>query len=791
MILDDQLPFFRDLSTYFYPLRFTLAEALKQGELPLWNRHSAMGFPVLADFQSGVFYPPHLLFLALPFTKAIRYVYCLHYLVAATGGYALCRHWNYPRYQAIIGSLLFTLGGTTVSLINLLNHFQSAVWLPWTVLFWERFLRRQSWRNFLIMVASFVMQFLAGSPEIYVMSMTLLLVDGFSLGRAEANVRIRKMLTWLVAGNLVLAALVAVQLLPAIELILQSRRQESIPYQEAASWSLNPWSLVNLVFLDKRVDMGQGNGTRLFFDRDLPFFVSHYCGAIFLFGLSFWLYTNSLKEKVALGILIGLSLIVAFGEFTPIYPFLYRHVSVFRTFRYPEKLFFLTQAFLIVATLRGILSFQKQYPYQSNRVLRIIGIILSALFLLYLVLRFKPALLLEFINRQKAVLLPADWTLDHVASVLVSLERQLALMACLLVLFVVGKNGYLRQSLFKFLLVTIVFIDLSWANQGFQYLLKADSLLPVPKVLEAPDTDLNRIFYYPSGKNLHAGAFVILRPPTTPFSEISSIVSRNLLPNSGIYYGFDYMQDINALAKESYLTFLKFANQIEAAKQIRLLGALNVKYVMSFHPLEARGISLVQHFPQYPSWLYKIDRVVPRAYVVHKTREEANAYRTLDNLSAEEFDPTTEVLLDTMVPSRLSNSALTDAKIVKYENQDVLIRATSDSPGVLVFADSFYPGWHVYVDGKEERLLRANYFFRAVGIAPGEHIVEFKYDPYWFKVGKFVSVVTLTMLVAVSMLLFLKGRRRDATGDTAATPMLVGQFFRLMSRHGCRRRLSS
>jgi hypothetical protein len=758
MIWDGQLPFFRDLNTYFYPLRFSLGEAFRAGELPLWDRHFAMGFPMLADFQLGVFYPPHLLFLGLPFIQAVSWVYFFHYLVAVIGSYLLCRHWSYPRHQAIIGALLFTLSGTTVSLINLLNHFQSAVWLPWTILFWERFLLRNSWRNFMIMIAGFLMQFLAGSPEIYTMSMVLLMVDGLSLLRKEGDGRMWKVLPWLAAANLAVATLAAVQLLPAIELIFQSRRQESIPYQEAASWSLNPWSLVNLVFLDKRVDMGQGDGTQLFFDRDLPFFVSHYVGAIFLFGICFWLYNSTRNEKATFGILIALSLVLAFGAFTPVYPFLYRHVSVFRTFRYPEKLFFLTQAFLIVVTLRGISSFQRQDSDRSNRILRITCVIWGAIFMLYLALRSHPALVSEYIGRQKAVVLPAHWTLDHVASVLLSFERQLALLAGLLVLFFVEKNGYLRESLFKCLLVTIVFIDLSWAHQGFQYLLKPESVLYGPRILNAPDTDPNRIFYYPSGKNLHAGGFVIKRSPSTPFGEISSIVSSNLLPNSGIYYGFDYMQDINALAKESYLTFLRFANQIEPEKQFRLLGALNVKYVVSFRPLEARGITLVQHFPQHPSWLYKIDRVVPRAYIVHRTKEETNSYQTLENLSGEPFDPMTEVLLDRTLPSSVSSGAISEAKILKYGNLDVRIHAASDKPGVLVFADSFYPGWHVYVDGKEERLLRANYFFRAVGIASGEHIVEFKYEPYWFKVGKFVSFGALIVLVIVSILLFLKSQ---------------------------------
>jgi len=306
-------------------------------------------------------------------------------------------------------------------------------------------------------------------------------------------------------------------------------------------------------------------------------------------------------------------------------------------------------------------------------------------------------------------------------------------------------------------------------------------VLAASNILKAPDTNPNRIFYYPSGKNLHAAAFVISRPASTPFAEISSIVASNLLPNAGIYHGFDYMQDINALAKESYLQFLRFANQVEPEKQFRLLGALNVKYIVSFRPLEARGITLIHHFSQYPSWLYKIDHVVPRAYIVHRTKEEINYHNTLENLSSEQFDPTTEVLLDSRLPSSLDIGALSEAKILKYGNQDVRIRAISDKPGVLVFADSFYPGWHVYVDGKEERLLQANYFFRGVQMTPGEHIVEFKYEPYWFKLGEFVSGGSLAILMIISLFLFLKSWWR-ALGKSMARNVFSGPSFRPIFR---------
>src|SRR5919106_3292587 len=178
MVWDGKVPFFRDLGTYSYPLLFSLAEAFRAHELPLWNRHAGMGFPLLADFQSGTFYPPHLLLFVFPFFSAIQILFIFHYVIAATGAYILCRHWRHGRALAVLGALLFTLGGIMISLTNLLNHFQTAVWLPWAVYLWETFLHKRSWKNFVLLTGVLLVQFLGGSPEIYILGAGLLFFDG-------------------------------------------------------------------------------------------------------------------------------------------------------------------------------------------------------------------------------------------------------------------------------------------------------------------------------------------------------------------------------------------------------------------------------------------------------------------------------------------------------------------------------------------------------------------------------------------------------------------------------------
>ena len=745
-----EVPFFRDLSTYFYPLRFVLWQAFQNWQLPLWDRHFAMGFPVLADFESAVFYPPHLLFLPLSLFSAVRVSYVFHYLAAVTGTYFLFRHWSYPRHQAIVGAVLFTFGGAMVSLINLLNHFQSAVWLPWTLLFWLRFLYRRTWLKFIVLILILAVQLLAGSPEIYAFTMILLLLSTVSAVTFSSRDVFRCIL-FLIVANLALVLLASAQLLPTVELFLESRRQEPIPMQEALSWSLNPWRLVNLFLLDKTVDLNVGDGTQLFFDRDIPLFVTHYLGAVCFFGITFWAVVSSLKERLVLTGLTVCFLFLSFGAFTPVYPLLYKHVGIFRVLRYPEKFFFLVQAILIFAAMRGLFEFEARGFERARTALK--AVVLGGLPVMigYIILRANPALLTGFIISQKGLSLPPAMTYDYAASVLVSLERQFVICAALFAVFWAGGYGYLSSVVYRVLFVAIVFVDLSWAHEGFQYLLKPDRVFGASKVLERPDSDPNRIFYYPSAKNLHAGAFVIRRPPSTAFDQIYGTVASNLLPNSGVALGFDYMQDINALAKSSYVEFLKYANQVDQEKQFRLLGALNVKYVVSFQPIRSPGATLIREFPEYPSWLYQIDRVIPRVYIVSAMSRETDPPRILRQLSSETFNPHREILSSGTRISGGHDGPPGQAQILKYENQFVIIQAENATAGVLVLADSFYPGWRVYVDGKEEQLFRANYFFRGVNLATGKHLVEFKYEPYSFKIGSIISLLTATSLILVSV----------------------------------------
>lgn len=769
LVVNGEVPFYRDLTNYFYPLRYSLYESYRAGELPLWDRHFAQGFPNLAAFQSGSFYPPHLVFLFFPFFASIRALFVLHFLIAAIGTYALLRSWNYSRDLSLVGSLLFTLGGVIVSLTNLLNHFQTAVWLPWVILSWERLLLTPRWSNFLVFTFAMALQFLAGSPEMFAMGIGLVLLDGFRVRDLERQVSCRKILGLALAGILVMLALIMVQLLPTTELVMESRRAQSIPPVEAFMWSLNPSSLLNLFFLDKEVDPNIATGIRLFFAREVPFLASSYLGTISLFGIVLWFYYGMRREKLFLsGLALG-SLAMALGGHALIYPFLFQHVPIVSMLRFPEKFFFLTYALLFFMTMRGLKGLLLDQTKTTTPML-LLGVLCLGWLGGYLTLRFHSEIVTDFIAINSSIPPLSEIHTKATVSVLTNLQRQFILSLALFLLLILFKKDKIRPLLFSILLVSVVFVDLAWAHKSFLFPLNPDRIYQSPPVIRPADSRLTRFFYYPPARDLHPAFFSVLGQPT--FEQSVALSFQNYLPNVGVLHGLDYFQEIDALNRRPYSDFLSVANNLDFDRQVQLLRTFNVRYLVSFRQLPEKGIRFVEQFPKYFSWLYRVEGTVPRVYIVDRVFVEKQPLKALEKLSQLKFDPLRQVVLDNDVAIRPSESFEAQAKIEQYENSLVTVQATANQDSVLVLADSFYPGWKAFVDGNETKILRANYFFRAVVLPKGVHRVEFRYKPWSFKLGWIISTFAMTGIIVVSLCVFLRQRKLAARNLVSSVQIL-------------------
>ena len=754
MIFFGKVPYFRDLGTYTYPLKFSLAASFRAGEIPLWDRHIASGFPLLAALQPAVFYPPSLAFYFFDFFDAIRFTFFIHYLIAATGAYFLCRWWKYPTYLSIVAATLFSVGGTTVSLSNLLNHFQTAAWLPWMILSWERALQIGSWRTFVVLLLVLLCAILGGSPELYLFSVGLLFLDGLRLRQHDPAVTLARVGGLLMAANFIVAALGMAQFLPTFELMSHSRRDQLIPFHEATAWSLDPASLLGIIFPDKEVDPTQPIGVRLFFTRELPFLLSHYLGVLSLVGLSAWFFLGSWKQRAAAFALLGGSLVIALGSHTPVYGFFFDLLPALRTVRFPEKFFFFTYAFLLFFICRGLFAYHHAADSQRRMLLAFVTFVLFLWVAVYAVLRSHPELLQRLEVTQVGDVSGIPSLAATHGAILFHLERQIAITLAVFLLLFCQTQKLLGLMLFRVGMVAVAMLDLGITNKPFQFV--ADPSLVATSKIPAPSfqTTGGRFFYYPPGESLHPSFVSVLGRPN--YLKATALNTENLLPNTGVMYGVDYFQEIDALARQPYSDFLNFANLASPDRRIKLLRALNVRYVISFRKLTAAGLTLSRQLPEQYSWLYEVNDPVPRVYIVADTLLETQPAKITRILSSKEFDAAKMVIVDRPVSGRLQSDASSSAVITNYGNSSVTIKTAATGAGVLVLADSYYPGWKVFVDGREGKILRANHFFRAVELSAGEHEVRFEYAPWSFTAGLWISLLTLSLVVLATLAIAVK-----------------------------------
>jgi hypothetical protein len=159
--------------------------------------------------------------------------------------------------------------------------------------------------------------------------------------------------------------------------------------------------------------------------------------------------------------------------------------------------------------------------------------------------------------------------------------------------------------------------------------------------------------------------------------------------------------------------------------------------------------------------IYQNLHALPRAYVASQVAVAADDAAVLAALADPRFEPAgqTVLLAGELAEANLleqatqlaSPAAGAAVRAVSYGPEQVALDVTLDAPGVLVLADTWYPGWQATVDGQPAMLLRANYLFRAVLLPAGQHRVLFEYRPATLSRGAGISLAAALVLLIVAV----------------------------------------
>jgi hypothetical protein len=221
-----------DTYTYFFPQKQFFAERLHDGEFPLWNNRSGFGYPLVAESQTGAFYPPHLLiYPLLEVNEGYNAVQILHYILAFAFTWLLARELGLRPFGATLASLIYVYGWFPPRMC-LEWAIIGGTWLPLSLWWLERFLKTSHWRYLSGLSATIGIQLLAGHFNLAFISLVLLVLFlGLRLWfmREELAERIaanRLKFAGLVFGFIAIGfGIAAAQLAPTWELKQLSQRQ--------------------------------------------------------------------------------------------------------------------------------------------------------------------------------------------------------------------------------------------------------------------------------------------------------------------------------------------------------------------------------------------------------------------------------------------------------------------------------------------------------------------------------------------------------------------------------------
>ncbi|MEZ5330564.1 MAG: YfhO family protein [Thermoanaerobaculia bacterium] len=154
-----------DTVTQYYPWTVFTGRALHDRDLPLWNPHSLLGSPFLANSQSALLYPPTVLTYLLPASWAWGLDLALKCALAVLFGALLVRETAGSRAACVLGGVGFALCGFMVGWEQW-RQTDSALWLPLLAASLLALHRQPTTRRVALTGAAFALPVLAGHPEI-------------------------------------------------------------------------------------------------------------------------------------------------------------------------------------------------------------------------------------------------------------------------------------------------------------------------------------------------------------------------------------------------------------------------------------------------------------------------------------------------------------------------------------------------------------------------------------------------------------------------------------------------
>ncbi len=683
-----------------YPWKSLVMQGITHGQLPLWNPYNGLGTPLLANFQSGVFYPINIVFLFLPFINAWDVYMLLQPLLGILFMYLFLRSIKVSELGSILGGVVFAFCGFSVSWMSWGNISHTLVWLPLILYAKEKLLEKWSIQFGILFLFAELSALFAGHLQVW---FYMLLVTNSYLflrifmkifeekKKVTFSAYIRTYMPFLIAGvGMLLVGLT--QLIPTLQFIQVSGRGVDQAFTGQEGWFI-PWQhLVQFIAPDYFGNPATGNYWGVW---NYGEFIGYIGIVPLLLVVSSLIVLLPRRDWRVWFFALIIFIAFLFALPTPLakIPFT-MHLPLLSSSQ-PTRLLSLID--MSLAVLAGI-GLDSLFVASKKEKITI-----GSLFVLLIVVAWASVFSLTKFHigmedisiAKRNLILPTILGFIALVTMLVTEISKKKFFVFALGILIIGITSF---DLLRFSWKFIPFTDQRFVYPSSPVITYLQQNVGMYRVLAVDDRILP-----PNANDMYHVQFLTLYDPlyALRFGQFVAMMERRK-PDIQTPFGFNRI-----ITPKNY-----------TSPFIDLLG---VKYILSLDPIINDKFRLVAS--EGATKIYENTKVYPRAFLVKDVTPATSVQQDVEETYAlQDKLLSTAVVEHHVVASYASGSAM----IQQYSSEQIVVRTHTETNGFLVLTDQYYPSWHAYVDGKEEMIYAVDVTLRGVEVPKGDHTVVFK-----------------------------------------------------------------
>ncbi len=713
-----------DTIRQIYPWKTLTVSMIKNGEIPLWNPYNFSGSPLLANYQSAVFYPFSAFYMFFSQIVAWTLLIFLQPFLAGIGTFLYARKLGLNAFSSFLSAFAFSFSLFMIVFLeyNTINH--AILWLPFALFATENLLEKVRYTSVIMLIGSLVFSFLAGHLQLSALVFSFVVI--YALLGILKRKQGKKILYagFLFFLFLLVIGICAIQFLPTLELLNNAARV-SQEYDFLINILLiQPYQLI-MFFIP---DFFGNPATRNYLLNDPYPGKALYIGVIpFLFGLFTLVHNKNNYHKRFFTITIALLLL--FLVRSPFTELLYRLQIPFISTSSPTNSIFLISFSLAILAGFGYEYWQKENKKIHGRYLLLSVSVFSVLLILGLLLSSKT---------------------PSVKNILFSSSLLIAFLS----MFFLSTYFIRLKKVILYLFICVTVLDLFYFFHKFNPFIPKELVFPTAKVIDELDNNRGRFWGYKA-----AG----IEPNYATQYSLFAVDGYDPL------YSRRYGAFIQSAEKGKLIT--NFTNRTrsdaiitsegelsENLYRLRIIDVLGVNSILdraengstekTFNPSR-----FSQQYNQNGWRIYENKNALPRVffaegYQVFRTDKEFE-----EKFFAENFTSKRIILLEKEIGELGTANKDDKVTIISYRPNSVHLKTTNQKKRLLFLSDAYYPGWQAMVDNKQVEVLRANYTFRAIVVPDGEHEIIFTYNPQSFQWGARITIISCIALLFFGLIL--------------------------------------